>query len=95
MQADSIQSESRSSGDWASGQQYDYNGLNNCHSTNHESGSTNFVAQVIDEKSTEIGRVEKKLNENQYLEVTNSGFIGSKECKIYTNSTNHTAGFNA
>lgn len=83
------------SGNWSSGQQYDLNGLNSCHSTQLESSSKSFTATVYDEYSALLGTTTRYLGQNGYIELKNAGGIGSKECNIYTSSTNHLPGFNS
>lgn len=81
------------SGQWTSGQQYDFNGLNSCHSTNNTS-TFDFDFKVWDEYHVELGAEEKTLGDSDYYALENSGFVGSKECVI-DGSSNHSPGFNS
>lgn len=81
------------SGTWASGQKYDLNGLNSCHSSNNvDTYSFNF--KVWDEYHAVLGDETVSLDKNEYNALTNAGGIGSKECVI-RGSKNHSPGFNS
>ena len=83
------------SGNYYSGQQYDYNGFNVCQSQQLANQTNDFIARVVDEYGVIQGTTTANLGYGDVIEVRDAGGPGSKECQIITDSPDHAPGFNA